>query len=113
MRTLVNSVVTHYCRECIFKLKISISAGFYHKNDPSSIDLNVVRLCFEVVLEDDQGNFTIPLRPVVSDPVYDIKAMTELKICKLSDCYSPVNGNKDIILLCEKVSGGKSIQSYL
>lgn len=35
-----------------------------------------------------------------------IEAMCELTICKLSDCSSPVNGGKEIILLCDKVTKG-------
>lgn len=42
--------------------------------------------------------------PVVSDPIYDKKAMSELVICKLSDCSCSVAGGKEIILLCEKVA---------
>ena len=102
-------------------------AGFSHKNQPQTIDLNVVRLCFQVFLEGAQkGKFTLALKPIVSDPVYDkseltmekfltfiinlclrnLEAMCELTICKLSDCSSPVNGGKDIILLCDKVTKG-------
>ena len=44
------------------------------------------------------------LPPVVSQPIYDKKAMADLVIVKLSDCVCSVDGgNKDIILLCEKV----------
>ncbi|XP_031339181.1 embryonic polarity protein dorsal-like isoform X2 [Photinus pyralis] len=79
--------------------------GFSHRNQPTSIDLNSVRLCFQVFLEGDRGKFTVPLTPVVSDPIYDKKAMCDLVIVKLSDCTSSVaGGTKDVILLCEKVS---------
>lgn len=81
------------------------SAGFAHRNQPTSIDLNAVRLCFQVFLEGDNRNkFTVPLNPVVSDPIYDKKAMSDLVICKLSDCTCSVAGGKEVILLCEKVS---------
>ena len=50
----------------------SISAGFTHKDNQQSIDLNCVRLCFQVFLEGtEKGAFTFALRPVVSDPIYD------------------------------------------
>lgn len=52
---------------------------------------------------DNRGKFTVPLSPVVSDPIYDKKAMSDLVICKLSDCSCTVAGGKEIILLCEKV----------
>ncbi|XP_057651339.1 embryonic polarity protein dorsal-like isoform X1 [Diorhabda carinulata] len=79
--------------------------GFSHRNQPTSIDLNVVRLCFQVFLEGDTpGKFSVTVPPVVSDPIYDKKAMSDLTIVKLSDCSSYVDGGrKDIVLLCEKV----------
>ncbi|CAH1098641.1 unnamed protein product [Psylliodes chrysocephalus] len=82
------------------------STGFSHRNQPTSIDLNVVRLCFQVFLEGDTpGKFSVPLQAVVSEPIYDKKAMSDLTIIKLSDCVSYVDGGrKDIILLCEKVA---------
>ena len=47
-------------------------AGFTHKDNQQSIDLNSVRLCFQVFLEGtEKGAFTFALRPVVSDPIYD------------------------------------------
>ena len=49
-----------------------ILAGFAHKDNQQSIDLNCVRLCFQVFLEGtEKGAFTFALRPVVSDPIYD------------------------------------------
>lgn len=79
--------------------------GFSHRSQPTSIDLNAVRLCFQVFLEGpEKGKFTYSLPPVVSDPIYDKKAMCDLVICKLSDCSASVAGGRDIILLCEKVA---------
>ncbi|XP_008556434.1 embryonic polarity protein dorsal isoform X3 [Microplitis demolitor] len=79
--------------------------GFEHKRQPASIDLNAVRLCFQVFLEGtDKGKFTVPLTPIVSDPIYDKKAMSDLVICKLSHYSAPVAGGMEMILLCEKVA---------
>ncbi|CAG7816780.1 unnamed protein product [Allacma fusca] len=79
--------------------------GFSHKTQPGSIDLNSVRLCFQVFLQGpERGQFKIPVKAVVSEPIYDKKAISDLTIMKLSDCASPVIGNKEIILLCDKVS---------
>ncbi|KRT79621.1 hypothetical protein AMK59_7573 [Oryctes borbonicus] len=79
--------------------------GFSHRSQPTSIDLNAVRLCFQVFLQGEQRGRYIDLPPVVSTPIYDKKAMCDLIIVKLSDCVCPVDGgNKDIILLCEKVA---------
>jgi len=79
--------------------------GFNHKSQPGSIDLNSVRLCFQVFLEGpEHGQFKIPLKAIVSEPIYDKKAINDLTIMKLSECSSPVIGNREIILLCDKVS---------
>ncbi|XP_039437554.1 embryonic polarity protein dorsal isoform X2 [Culex pipiens pallens] len=79
--------------------------GYSHAKQPATIDLNAVRLCFQVFLEGQQrGRFTEPLQPVVSDVIYDKKAMSDLVICKLSDACASVAGGKEIILLCEKVA---------
>jgi len=55
-----------------FDIECGLAAGFGHKTQPGSIDLNSVRLCFQVFLEGpEKGQFKIPLRAVVSDPIYD------------------------------------------
>nr|XP_014086506.1 embryonic polarity protein dorsal isoform X1 [Bactrocera oleae]XP_014086507.1 embryonic polarity protein dorsal isoform X1 [Bactrocera oleae]XP_014086508.1 embryonic polarity protein dorsal isoform X1 [Bactrocera oleae]XP_014086509.1 embryonic polarity protein dorsal isoform X1 [Bactrocera oleae]XP_014086510.1 embryonic polarity protein dorsal isoform X1 [Bactrocera oleae]XP_036225535.1 embryonic polarity protein dorsal isoform X1 [Bactrocera oleae]XP_036225536.1 embryonic polarity protein len=78
--------------------------GFSHRFQPTSIDLNSVRLCFQVFLKGDMGRFTVPLSPVVSEPIYDKKAMSDLVICRICECSASVLGNTKIILLCEKVA---------
>ncbi|KAG7213837.1 hypothetical protein KM043_003050 [Ampulex compressa] len=79
--------------------------GFEHKRHPTSIDLNAVRLCFQVFIEGSQkGKCNVPLPPVVSDPIFDKKAMSDLVICKLSHCSASVAGGMEMILLCEKVA---------
>ncbi|XP_031785072.1 embryonic polarity protein dorsal isoform X2 [Nasonia vitripennis] len=79
--------------------------GFDHKRQPTSIDLNAVRLCFQVFVEgQEKGKFTVPLQPVVSEPIYDKKAMSDLVICKLSHCSASVAGGTEMVLLCEKVA---------
>ncbi|XP_024946596.1 embryonic polarity protein dorsal-like isoform X2 [Cephus cinctus] len=79
--------------------------GFDHKRQPTSIDLNAVRLCFQVFLEGaEKGKFNVSLPPVVSDPIYDKKAMSDLVICKLSTCSASVAGGTEMMLFCEKVA---------
>lgn len=34
-------------------------------------DLNVVRLCFQVYLQDETGLYNTALPPIVSNPIYD------------------------------------------
>lgn len=77
--------------------------GYSHRSQPTSIDLNAVRLCFQTYLEED-GKFIIPLRAVVSDVIYDKKAMADLSIVELCSCESKVKGGGPMILLCEKAS---------
>ena len=45
------------------------TAGFKHKGQ--NIDLNVVRLCFQVFLPDEQGKITRIVQPVVSQAIHD------------------------------------------
>ncbi|KAK0178885.1 hypothetical protein PV327_007728 [Microctonus hyperodae] len=79
--------------------------GFDHKEHAVGIDLNVVRLCFQVFLEGPTPKrFSIPLDPVVSNPVYDKKTATDLVICKLSHCSAPFTGGMEMIILCEKIA---------
>lgn len=86
-----------------------ISARFDHRHQPSSIDLNCVRLCFqafiptETIENNERKIIHVPIDPIVSDPIYDKKAMSDLLICKLSKPSGSVEGDELIILLCEKV----------
>ncbi|KAH9640014.1 hypothetical protein HF086_008109 [Spodoptera exigua] len=80
------------------------SENFDHKNHPQSIDLNAVRLCFQVFLPDETGRLRRPLTPVVSDVIYDKKAMSDLLIMRSSHCSGPAKGGTQVILLCEKVT---------
>lgn len=52
----------------------------------------------------EKEKYTVPLPPVVCDPIYDKKAMSELVITKLSHCSAPVSGGTEIILLCDRVT---------
>jgi len=79
--------------------------GFTHKTNPQNIDLNCIRLAFQVFLEgNEKGAFTFALKPVVSDPIYDKKAKCDLTICRLTETSGPVAGGKEILLFCDKVT---------
>lgn len=79
--------------------------GFSHKLSSSNIDLNVVRLCFQVFVEGSTPTkCDVPLTPVVSDPIHDKKAMSDLVITKLSHCTAPASGGREVILLCDRIS---------
>lgn len=78
--------------------------GFIHATQPSQIDLNVVRLCFQVFLPDGaEKRYRIPLRPIVSQPIYDKKSASELVVTKLSHSSASCSGGQEVILLCDKV----------
>merc|ERR1711874_611885 len=80
--------------------------GFGHVDSPNSIDLNAVKLCFQVFLENPKtpGKYTVILDPVCSKPIFDAEAKKELQIMDMSDNTAPADGGKKVIILCEKVS---------
>lgn len=92
-----------------------IAAGFDHIDKLKDIDLDVVRLCFQVFIEEQPrtGMFDRLLEPVVSDKVYDEKTMSQLLITSLSHTIAPMGGGLDMILLCDKVSQGNTLMSWL
>ncbi|XP_013149110.1 PREDICTED: embryonic polarity protein dorsal-like isoform X2 [Papilio polytes] len=79
--------------------------GFSHRGQPQSIDLNAVRLCFQVFVTGERGKVRLALAPAVSDVIYDKKAMSDLHIARVSHCAGPAAGRMTMILLCEKVTG--------
>ncbi|XP_028323924.1 proto-oncogene c-Rel isoform X2 [Gouania willdenowi] len=68
-------------------------------------DLNVVRLCIQVFLQDKNGHYTHALHPIVSNPIYDNRAPStaELRICRVNRNSGSVKGEDEIFLLCDKV----------
>jgi len=80
--------------------------GFDHMNSPQAVDLNAVRLCFQVFLENSNspGKYTVPLPPVCSKPIFDAKAKKTLQIMDISETSAPAEGGKKIIILCERVA---------
>merc|ERR1712226_371607 len=80
--------------------------GFDHINSPQSIDLNAVKLCFQVFLENPNqpGKYTVSLPAVCSQPIYDAKAKKTLQIMDISDTFGPEEGGKKIIILCGRVA---------
>ncbi|KAM6997543.1 proto-oncogene c-Rel [Tautogolabrus adspersus] len=68
-------------------------------------DLNVVRLCIQVNLQDENGQYTRALNPIVTNPIYDNRApnTAELRICRVNKNSGSVKGGDEIFLLCDKV----------
>lgn len=75
--------------------------GFDHAS--SNIDLNVVRLCFQVFLPDSSGKVTRVVPPVASVPIHDKKALNDLIICRVDRSSGKAKGGDEVFLLCEKV----------
>nr|XP_023680788.1 proto-oncogene c-Rel-like isoform X1 [Paramormyrops kingsleyae] len=68
-------------------------------------DLNVVRLCFQIFLQDKMGRYVQAMEPLVSNPIFDNRAPTtaELRICRVNRNSGSVRGGDEIFLLCDKV----------
>lgn len=81
-----------------------VTAGF---ESTDKIQMDVVRICFQVFLRIERPDGTVknvPLRPVVTTPIYDKKYTNDLLIVKTSEPIGPAEGGSEMILLCEKVA---------
>lgn len=94
-------------------IDLSSAASSASRTQPQSIDLNAVRLCFQVFLTDDAYKVQRALPPIVSEVIYDKKAMSDLLIVRSSHCSGPVKGGTTVILLCEKVRSFPSVDHQL
>ncbi|GIY93593.1 embryonic polarity protein dorsal [Caerostris extrusa] len=99
--------------QCVKKRDIekSLKIREAHKLDPfgtgfnsSNIDLNVLRLCFQVFIRGPDNSYSLPLQAIVSEPIFDKKAMSDLTIMKLSHYSASVSGGTEVILLCDRVA---------
>lgn len=79
-------------------------SGFKHMAKANNIDLNVVRLCFQVFLPDENGKITRIVPPVVSHPIHDKKSLNELVICRVDKSSGRAKGGDEVFLLCEKIN---------
>lgn len=70
-----------------------------------TMQLNVVRLCFQAYLQDNQGQITQVLPSQISNPIFDSKApgANALKICRMDKYGGCCSGGEEVFLLCEKV----------
>jgi len=76
--------------------------GFDHSQ--SNIDLNVVRLCFQVFLPNDAGRVTKVVPPVCSHAIHDKKSSKDLVICRVDKTSGKARGGDEVFLLCDKVN---------
>ena len=58
--------------------EFGFAAGFNY--DINTLDLTVVRLCFQVFLKDENGEFTRVGKPAVSHCIYDKSKYKQIKI---------------------------------
>uniref|UniRef100_A0A670HPE2 Nuclear factor kappa B subunit 2 n=1 Tax=Podarcis muralis TaxID=64176 RepID=A0A670HPE2_PODMU len=70
-----------------------------------TMDLSIVRLRFSAYLRDSSGNFSLALKPVISDPIHDSKSpgASNLKISRMDKTAGSVRGGDEVYLLCDKV----------
>ncbi|XP_007502748.1 transcription factor p65 isoform X2 [Monodelphis domestica] len=101
--------------QCVKKrdLEQAIAHRMQTNNNPFNVpleeqrgdyDLNAVRLCFQVTIQDSAGR-PLVLPPVLSHPIYDNRApnTAELKICRVNRNSGSCLGGDEIFLLCDKV----------
>ncbi|ESN92722.1 hypothetical protein HELRODRAFT_69490 [Helobdella robusta] len=89
------------------KIREKIRVDPYSTGYPSAnnnIDLNSVRLCFQVFLPDANKKFTHIVPPIVSQPIIDKKSVHDLVICRLSRQSGYAVGGDEVFLLCEKIN---------
>ncbi|KYO30125.1 transcription factor p65 [Alligator mississippiensis] len=102
--------------QCVKKreLEEAVAQRIRTNNNPFNVsleekgeyDLNAVRLCFQVWVQDPAGTGHLMLLPlVVSQPIYDNRApnTAELKICRVNRNSGSCRGGEEIFLLCDKV----------
>ncbi|XP_078516833.1 transcription factor p65 isoform X3 [Lissotriton helveticus] len=78
-------------------------------------DLNAVRLCFQVFIQDPTRGQFMPLPMVVSQPIFDNRApnTAELKICRVNKNSGSCQGGDEIFLLCDKVQKDIEVRFFL
>ncbi|XP_037351933.1 nuclear factor NF-kappa-B p100 subunit isoform X2 [Talpa occidentalis] len=69
------------------------------------MDLSIVRLRFSAFLRASDGSFSLPLKPVISQPIHDSKSpgASNLKISRMDKTAGSVQGGDEVYLLCDKV----------
>ncbi|XP_075466819.1 nuclear factor NF-kappa-B p100 subunit isoform X2 [Ascaphus truei] len=70
-----------------------------------AMDLSIVRLRFTAYLPDSTGAYTLPLKPVISEPIHDSKSpgASNLRISRMDKTAGSVKGGDEVYLLCDKV----------
>ena len=74
------------------------------KTDIASIELNQVRLCFQVFIPGDQKSQYVAGPIAVSNVIKDKRIHEDLSIINISENSATVNGGKKILLFTSKIS---------
>ncbi|XP_063975091.1 embryonic polarity protein dorsal-like [Diachasmimorpha longicaudata] len=78
--------------------------GYDHGNLPGMVDLNVVRLCFQVFFFDAIAQKYIKKStPVVSDPIYDKPPMINLGILQVDTGVEAIAGVTSLVISAQKI----------
>lgn len=92
-------------RECLQVNPFKTKCFRNDQQDGKKYDLTTIRLAFEVyILDSKTDKLSIPLQPIVSNEIYDKKAMSDLSIYRLSHTTAPVSGGQTAIVLCDRIN---------
>ncbi|ESO88995.1 hypothetical protein LOTGIDRAFT_106471 [Lottia gigantea] len=90
----------------IFLRNLNAIVSLSTSEQAKSTQLNNVKLCFQVYVQDSETQqCIIALPPVYSNSIHDSKSpgASTLKICRMDKYGGCCTGNEEVFLLCEKV----------
>ena len=73
------------------------------KTEMAEMDMNSVRLCFQIFIPWINSQSLLPGAKAFSDVIKDKRVHESLKIIDISDDFSPVKGGKKIIMFTSKI----------
>ncbi|XP_011307645.1 embryonic polarity protein dorsal isoform X1 [Fopius arisanus] len=76
----------------------------WEDSDIGAIDLNAVRLCFQVFTEHPETRKPQAVCLAVSEPIFDKKRFNVLEICRLTTHTASMAGGTELTMLCKKVA---------
>lgn len=92
-------------RECLHVNPFKTKCLRAEQQDGKKFDLTTIRLAFEVyILDPKTDKLSLALQPIVSNEIYDKKAMSDLTIYRLSHTSAPVSGGQTAIMLCDRIN---------
>lgn len=82
----------------------TIGSDWDHINCPDTIDLNTIRLCFQVIGFINGERQVI--NAIMSNPVANIMSSGPIKVSRISHTSASVLGGQEVIILTDKVKHG-------